>query len=253
MITHSAWDNDQRLYIATDGGSNFDCASWAVAIAAGEDLCCSAPLARFGKPMIGEDFSPFTAELEALRQAVHLAIAATLAYGKDGPKPLTFIIDCLSAITFVEKKSPPDDRVLFWKDIRSMLDLLRQLGCNSELVWCPSHGKHEEWVAPPYTTANRCRSLNDAADASATTALEAGIHDRGIRQWFALHDAAETWATKAIRYAINISDDVREYVLRQLNTRERYGISRDASTSLEVADDDLPGHPSPEGGPRTSH
>ena len=184
---------------------------------------------------------------------MHLAITATLTFGKDGPKNTSFIIDCLSAITFVEKTVPPEDRVLFWQDIRAMLDILQQLGCTYELVWCPSHGKHEEWVAPPYTTANRCRALNDAADASATVALEAGIHERGMRQWFALHDAAEKWATKAIRYAIDISEDVSEHVLRQLNPRERNGISRDASTLLAVADDDLPGPPSLGCGPRTSH
>ena len=67
-----AWTRDMPLIIATDGGSDHGCGSWEAAVI---EPTLTQVIGRTRSPMHGEAFTPFAAEIEAVRQALLSLVA----------------------------------------------------------------------------------------------------------------------------------------------------------------------------------
>ena len=245
-VAERCWPGGTRMLIATDGGADLNTASWA-AVGCSTDLHGDIALTR--APLGGEDATSFAAELEAIRQAHHALLYVAIAYnarltanagdgydggsggastdltGRDGGggnvQHVTCLIDCLSAIEFVERVDIPPQRFAQWNEIRTCRRQLSRMRVHVELVWTPSHGKHLDWVPPPYADGAFCRDLNHIADINATAALRGALQVRGIAEWKKQCEDARLWSTRALRFAAEVAEELEHRAAEQLTAKER--------------------------------
>ena len=101
----------------------------------------------------------------------------------------------------VPKKSP---YCAAWNEVARLISLILPI----RVYWVPSHGKHEEWKAPPPFREAWVRKLNNEADAAASTVLRRDWKntDRNRRQW----EAAAEWSRRAMRLLTHVCEDLEE-------------------------------------------
>ena len=67
-----------------------------------------------------------------------------------------------------------------------------------EVIWVPSHGKHQAWTCERLTS-DICRKLNDQADRQATLALQEDARYRRLQRQLEEDQKAHDWAKEMLQ------------------------------------------------------
>ena len=183
----------RKCYVGTDGGAKTGAAAWSVSWR----VPCWTDYASAAGPMLGEDLSSFSAELEAARQLL-LALECSALENIT----VCWAYDCKPIRAFLDGR-PPGQLLGVFRDLQRSLQALAERGCRIVLSWIPSHDKAlpAGWSCDPATCEAECRAANAAADHAATVCLETapeGPEDSARRA--AVADA-RLWSSKALLLA----------------------------------------------------
>ena len=211
-----------QMVISTDGGAD-TCSAWGAAV------CClheEATVATAGGPVHGEDRTPFTAELEALRQVLRAICLVCKDMSENGAiftaLRIYVLIDCTSAIDFLMRQSPPNDRPAFWSSLHNDRQVIHDFGIDISFDWVPSHGKISEGWSPPQGISETCaRRMNAAADEVASLFLHAAIAGAGLGPWRLAVSAAKNWSKAVLAYARSLANDFQQHCEVQLGVNSR--------------------------------
>ncbi|CAE7516923.1 unnamed protein product [Symbiodinium natans] len=175
--------------VGTDGSVVSEVAAWAVAIHGG---------GTHASGVIGEDQSPYRAEVEGIRRLLLAASSCT------GSGRLVIISDCKSAIDTAFGRG---QATLLVAEVEALLAAVCGLGIEVTLHWVPSHGKlaPTRWRPPPGGEL-LARFLNDAADRAAKA--HAGLRARRSAReaCLAARAGAAEWETQAITGLAKIAE-----------------------------------------------
>lgn len=177
------------VFVATDGSCVKDVAAWAVAVQDGPVFCSG---------IIGEDQSPYRAEVEGIRR---LLMAAQLVRGCGR---LVVISDCQAAILTVNGKGQAS---LLAEDVRTRWRAVRAAGIDVSIHWVPSHGKPAPavWQVPPGGEVP-ARVINGRADVTARDLAVRRVTGSAREACHADRVAAAAWEEEAILGLARIAD-----------------------------------------------
>lgn len=210
---------------ATDGGSRDHLASWAVASCFGN----AADQIR------GEDYSSFSAEIEALQALLQAILACWTAHPPESDAIAHIFVDCKPAIGLGFAQRPPVYRTETWSRLRALCHDIRRLG-RLLIEWIPSHGKHSYWKPVTQPPAHiDPRKLNDDADLACTAILN---HLAASPPHVAALTAAyraQLWEREAIRTAVSLIRPVLDHVHGTVFAAARATSSRTRATAPAAA------------------
>ncbi|CAE7488539.1 gcs-1 [Symbiodinium sp. CCMP2592] len=189
----------ERLLIATDGSAKFDVGGCAVIFGSGDGTFV------FGDAC--EDQSAFRCELLTLTTLFEAISRAQLAPGCQ----VGILVDCNSALQAVAHPEACSMPLLAHKAARLLRDV-RAGGLDLKLSWTPAHGRRPNWTAPWGLTADRCRDLNDRADAAANSIREHRARGSGRVSWHAELHRAALWERGAILASAGASNVLAQHL-----------------------------------------
>ncbi|CAE7329637.1 unnamed protein product [Symbiodinium sp. CCMP2592] len=189
----------ERLLIATDGSAKFDVGGCAVIFGSGDGTFV------FGDAC--EDQSAFRCELLTLTTLFEAISRAQLAPGCQ----VGILVDCSSALQAVAQPEACSMPLLAHKAARLLRDV-RAGGLDLKLSWTPAHGRRPNWTAPWGLTADRCRDLNDRADAAANSIREHRARGSGRVSWHAELHRAALWERGAILASAGASNVLAQHL-----------------------------------------
>ena len=142
---------------ATDGSSRSSVGAFAVVV--------GTPSCVFPRGTAAEDQTPYRQEVMGL----HAALDSLHRVWQPGCQPRVFLLtDCKAALTAVEGPTcNPYSLGLMLQVVRDLRKDLAGRGCETSLLWVPSHGKHPRWRPAPEHDSCELRALNHAADVAA--------------------------------------------------------------------------------------
>ncbi|CAE7824121.1 gcs-1 [Symbiodinium sp. CCMP2592] len=189
----------ERLLIATDGSAKFDVGGCAVIFGSGDGTFV------FGDAC--EDQSAFRCELLTLTTLFEAISRAQLAPGCQ----VGILVDCSSALQAVAQPEACSMPLLAHKAARLLRDV-RAGGLDLKLSWTPAHGRRPNWTAPWGLTADRCRDLNERADAAANSIREHRARGSGRVSWHAELHRAALWERGAILASAGASNVLAQHL-----------------------------------------
>jgi hypothetical protein len=179
------------LILATDGSSEYNVATWAVA---STNAVVTAQVA-------GHDGSPFKAELEGLRQ-----LAACLVEAKIRNTDIWVFVDCTAAIDIMQARCPPLFMSALWSSFRNSLDTLAKWQSHIHLVWVPSHGKQRTGWGTPGIHSDLAIALNDRVDQAARRLLKQIVGTNAFKRHLENLENAASWSRSAIKLAAAVGE-----------------------------------------------
>ncbi|CAE7264068.1 unnamed protein product [Symbiodinium sp. CCMP2592] len=189
----------ERLLIATDGSAKFDVGGCAVIFGSGDGAFV------FGDAC--EDQSAFRCELLTLTTLFEAISRAQLAPGCQ----VGILVDCSSALQAVAQPEACSMPLLAHKAARLLRDV-RAGGLDLKISWTPAHGRRPNWTAPWGLTADRCRDLNERADAAANSIREHRARGSGRVSWHAELHRAALWERGAILASAGASNVLAQHL-----------------------------------------
>ncbi|CAE7827522.1 unnamed protein product [Symbiodinium sp. CCMP2592] len=196
----------ERLLIATDGSAKFDVGGCAVIFGSGDGTFV------FGDAC--EDQSAFRCELLTLTTLFEAISRAQLAPGCQ----VGILVDCSSALQAVAQPEACSMPLLAHKAARLLRDVSAG-GLDLKLSWTPAHGRRPNWTAPWGLTADRCRDLNERADAAANSIREHRARGSGRVSWHAELHRAALWERGAILASAGASNVLAQNLRARLPAR----------------------------------
>lgn len=198
--------------VATDGGANAGCSSWAVSVPGfGE---------RAGLVQL-EDVSAFAAELTALwYMATALQRAGTQCLLRPGcRRRVTVIVDCLSASRMIVQEHPPRQHFKLVAEIRAALTTCRKWA-DLSVAWVPSHDKCKAgWVPADDLTEAEMRAANASADEAAALVLK-NWDDEELKEWRKRKQCLIDWSRDALALTMRVRDRYMKFLAGFKNDSE---------------------------------